>query len=143
MGRRNKDRITRIEAGKEQSIAVKAALNNPVTRTLVAAASRKQVSAELGKASLTEQIEVLNSITPNRVGRAIMKKAPREIDKGIQRFLKQGQDVTIDSLLEEVRTAPGFLSMCERAGVTYAWFEQLARERIQASSLPIRGDVNG
>ena len=74
-------------------------------------ASRGAVVDELGKATTEEQIEVLGSISPSKVGKAIMKKAPREMDKGIAKLRGMGKPVTVDNLLEEARTTSGFLDM--------------------------------
>ena len=129
MGRRNRERIERIRHGEEQSIAAQI-LSNPTVRRTVAVASKGAVLRELRNASTEEQIGVLGSISPSKVGRAIMKNAAKEIDEGIQTFLRQGRKVTVDGLLEEARNTPGFLDMCAGTGVSYKWFEELARERM-------------
>jgi len=104
-----------------------------VSRKAVAIASRGAVVRELKQASTSDQIEVLNTtVSPSKLGKAIMSKAPKEMDKGIREFQKRGKKITVSSLLEEVRTTAGFLEMCERAGVSYKWFEELAKERIKA-----------
>ncbi len=107
-------------------------LGNPIARKAVQVASRGAVISELQKASTSEQLEVLSSISPSKVGKTIMAKAPKEMDKGIRDFIRQGKGLTVDRLLEEVRATPGFLAMCENAGVPYQWFEKLAEERIKA-----------
>ncbi len=132
MGRKNRERIELIRQGKEQPIAQsKRILNSSIGRGAVKLASRKGVVDELSRASIWDQIEVLGSIPPSKVGKAIMQKAPGEMDKGIRKFQQQGKKVTVEGLLEEVRTTPGFLAMCENAGIPYAWFQELARERMK------------
>jgi hypothetical protein len=131
MGKRDRERIERIERGEEQPISTQRGLNNPIARTAVKLASRGKVIETLSAASTEEQIEVLGSISPTKVGKAIMRKAPKEMDAGIAKFRKLGKKITVDALLEEVRTTPGFLVMCESAGVPYSWFEELAQERMK------------
>jgi len=134
VGKRDRERVERIERGMEKPISVKG-LNNPVARTAVKLASRKGVVDKLTRATTSQQIEVLGGISPTKVGRAIMRKAPGEMDRGIRRFRDRGRQITVALLLTEVRTTPGFLAMCENAGVSYAWFEQLARERMKKHSI--------
>ncbi len=124
----------RIQRGDEQHFAAPA-LRNPIARKAVVIASHGAVVQRLKEASLGEQIEVLGSVSPSKVGGVIMRKAPAETDRGIRNFQKQGKKVTVGGLLEEVRTTPGFLTMCENAGVTYTWFERLARERMRAHGI--------
>ncbi len=130
MGKRDRERVERLQRGEEESISVRG-LNNPLARTAVKLASRRGVVRELTKATTDQQIEVLGSTSPSKVGRAIMRKAPGEMDRGIRKSQNQSRKVTVAGLLTEVRTTPGFLSMCENAGVSYAWFERLARERMK------------
>src|SRR3972149_3242574 len=115
MGRRDRERRERIRAGTETSIAA-GVLDNLVARKAVALASRGTVIAELQKAETSEQIDVLSSISPSKVGKAIRRKAPSEMDKGIRTLQKQGKLVTINALCAEIKSTPGFLAMCEQAG---------------------------
>ena len=135
MGRRDKERIARIEAGQEKPISAKS-LDNPVARKAVAFASRGSVIDELRKAGTSDQIDVLNSqvasAQPGKLRKAITSKAPKEMDKGIKKLQKEGKDVTVDALCAEIKTTPGFLSMCERVGLGLTWFEKLAKERMEA-----------
>ena len=110
-------------------------LSNPVARKAVAVASRDAVISELKKASTEEQIEVLASVSPSKVGKAIMRKAPAEMDKGIRELQKKNVPVTVDNLCAEIRSTPGFLVMCENAGLSLEWFESLAKERMEAHGL--------
>lgn len=138
MGRRDRERIARIREGKEEPISAKA-LDNPVARKAVAFASRGAVVAELRKAEISDQIDVLNSQVvssrPDKLRKAMASKAPKEMDKGIKRLQKEGKNVSVDALCVEIKTAPGFLPMCERIGLDLAWFEKLAKERMEAHGL--------
>ena len=135
MGRRDRERIARIDAGLEKSVSAKA-LDNPIARKAVALASHSAVIDELRKASTSDQIDVLNSRVassrPDKLRKAIASKAPAEMDKGIRKLQKEGKDITIDALCAEIKTTPGFLSMCEQVGLDLAWFEKLAKERMEA-----------
>ena len=139
MGRRDRERIARIRAGLEKPISAKKALDNPVPRKAVAFASRGAVVDELRKASISDQIDVLNSrvasTSPGKLHKAIASKAPKEMDRGIKKLQKEGKPVTVDALCDEIKTTPGFLSMCERVGLTLEWFENLAAERMEALGL--------
>ena len=110
-------------------------LSNPVARKAVAVASRDAVISELKKASTEEQIEVLASVSPSKVGKAIMRKAPAEMDKGIKELQKKDVPVTVENLCAEIKSTPGFLTMCEQAGLSLEWFESLAKERMEAHRL--------
>lgn len=124
---------------KQRVQARNAALSNPVARKAVAFASRGAVIDELRKAETSDQIDVLNgqvaSARPDKLRKAIASKAPREMDKGIKKLQKEGKDVTVDALCAEIKSTPGFLSMCERVGLDLEWFEKLAKERMEAHGL--------
>ena len=138
MGRRDRERIERITSGKEKPFRN---LGNPIVRKAVAFASRKGVVEELSRGTTGEQVSRLEELRgsgtlPDRkLKEAIMRKAPKEMDKGIAKFQKQGKEITVHNLLEEVRTERGFLDMCERVGITYDWFKNLARERMRAKGV--------
>ncbi len=138
MGRRDRERIERIKAGLEKPISAKV-LDNPIARKAVAFASRGVVVDELRKADISNQIDVLNSQVassrPDKLRKAIASKVPKEMDKGIKRLQREGKVVSVDSLCAEVKATPGFLPMCERVGLDLAWFEKLAKERMEANGL--------
>jgi hypothetical protein len=94
---------------------------------------------ELRKAETSDQIDVLNSqvasTKPSKLRKAITSKAPSEMDKGIKKLQKEGKAVSVDALCAETKSTPGFLSMCERVGLDLAWFEKLAKERMEAHGL--------
>lgn len=104
-------------------------------------ASRKGVIAELSKGDTIEQVDRLDSLvgTGNLPGgklkAAIMSKAPKEMDKAIKKFQKQGKEITVDLLCSEVKTTPGFLPMCEGVGLSLEWFEDLAKQRMEVHKL--------
>ena len=116
---------------KERREAMKSGLGNPIARKAVAIASRGAVIDELKKATTEEQIEVLGSVSPSKVGKALIQKAPREMDKSIRNLQKTGKKVTVKELCREIRETPSFLNMSEQAGVSYAWYEELAKERMK------------
>ena len=65
-----------------------------------------------------------------------MKKAPKLMDDGIRRIKQEGRTVTVEELCREVRNnVGGFLDMSESAGVLLEWYENLARERMEAFGL--------
>lgn len=139
MGKRNRERVGRIGRGEEESIASQAtpqAIGNPVIRKAVALASRKDVIGTLKQASTEEQMETLNSTVagqqPTKLRRALMKKAPGEMDKAIRDFQKKGKPITVESLTKEARETPSFVAMCARVGLEMSWFDDLARERMKA-----------
>ena len=110
-------------------------LSNPIIRKAVAISARGKVVNELQKATTDEQIEVLSSISPSKVGKALIKKAPKEMDKGIKELQKQGKRVTAEELCREIRETPSFLQMSEEAGVPYKWYEELAKQRMEAHKI--------
>ena len=120
---------------KERREVAKSGLGNPIARKAVAIASRGAVIDELKKATTEEQIEVLGSVSPSKVGKALMRKAPREMDKGIRNLQKTDKKVTVKELCREIRETPSFLRMSEQAGVTYAWYENLAAERMKSHGI--------
>lgn len=135
MGRRKRERRERIQLGLETPIAGR------VAKKVLAFASRKGVIGELSKGTVSEQTNKLNELVGDgalpggSLAKAIRQKAPKEMDKAIKQFRKQGKEITVDSLLVEVRETPGFLKMCESAGLDYGWFERLAKERMEAHGL--------
>jgi len=142
MGCRNRERIARIEKGEEEPIAMQHAkrlVGNPIGRQILRQASRQGVVEELSKGDVTDQIARLDSLQGTgelpggKLANAIKKKAPGEMDKAIAKFKKQGKEITVDSLCAEIKTTPGFLQMCNNVGITLNWFEELARQRMEAN----------
>ena len=121
-------KASRIKRERREGVS---GLNNPIARTAVKVASRSAVLRELSQASTEDQIEVLSRVSLTKVGKALMKKAPREMDKGIRRLQREGKKVTVKELCREIRESSSFLRMSENAGVPYRWYEELAKERIK------------
>lgn len=64
------------------------------------------------------------------VKQQILQNSPVEMDKAIVKFHAMGKPVNPDSLLEDARNTPDFFAVCEKLGIPYSWFEQLAKDRI-------------
>lgn len=130
MGRRNRERIARIREGLEKPI-----------RHAIARSAHSRVVEELSKGTTDEQVSRLNEMAGTRelpagkLKEAIMVKAPKQMDEAIKKYRKEGKPITVDSLLVEVRTEPGFLKMCENVGLDYGWFKALAKDRMEAHGL--------
>ncbi len=134
MGRRNRERVEQIRAGLEQPISA-------LAREAAAFAGRGRVVVELSKGSVADQIDRLDELVSrgvlpaDKLRGAVMRKAPEEMDKAIKKFRREGKEITVDSLLAEVRSESRFLKMCEQVGLTYEWFEKLAKERMEVSGV--------
>ena len=143
MGRRDRERIQRVQAGEEESIAdrVRRLASNPIGRRILKKASHKGVVEELSKGDVTDQVHRLDSLSgtgelpEGKLAKAIRDKAPKEMDKAIKKFKKQGKEITVESLCAEIKSTPGFLDMCNNVGIAIEWFEDLARERMKASGV--------
>ena len=143
MGRRDRERKQRIQAGEEESIAgrVRRLAGNPIGRQILKRASHKGVVEELSKGDVTDQVHRLDSMAGTgelpggELARTIKSKAPKEMDKAIKKFKKQGKEITVESLCTDIKSTPGFLQMCNNVGITLEWFEDLARERMKASGV--------
>lgn len=131
MGSRDRERKAKIKQG----------ILKPFRNTAIKLAARGGVIRELSKGTTTEQIGKLDELATmgvlptSKLGKAIMDKAPKEMDKAIKKYQKEGKKITVDSLLVEVRSQRGFLDMCNKIGITYQWFEDLARTRMKAHSI--------
>jgi len=143
MGRRDRERIQRLQAGEEESIAdrVRRLASNPIGRRILKRASHKGVVEELSKGDVTDQVHRLDSMAgtgelpEGKLAKAIRDKAPKEMDKAIKKFRKKGEEITVDSLCAEIKSTPGFLQMCNNVGITLEWFEDLARERMKVNGV--------
>lgn len=115
--------------------------NNPIGRQILKRASHKGVVEELSKGDVTDQVHRLDSMAGTgelpggKLAKAIKDKAPKEMDKAIKKFRKQGKEITVESLCAEIKSTPGFLQMCNNAGITLEWFEELAKERMEANGV--------
>ena len=147
MGRLKRLRRERVAAGLEEPMRDKVAkvAGNPVGRRVLATASRKGVVSELTKGSTedvvrnADELVATGTVSDQVMRKAIMDKAPKEMDKGIRKFQKEGREITVDSLCREVKTTPGFLETCARVGIPLEWFENLARERMAAKGIVQEG----
>lgn len=134
MGKKSKEHRHKVQSRN-------AALNNPVTRKAVSLISRQGVVAELTKGSVTDQtiklVELVSegNLPASRLREALMKKAPKEMDKAIKKYRKEGREITVESLTAEAKSEQGFVKMCERVGLEISWFDNLARERMEAHGL--------
>jgi len=145
MGRAKRERRERVAAGLESSIAeterAKRMANNPIGRQILKRASHKGVVEELSKGDVTDQVHRLDSmagtgeLSEDKLAKAIKGKAPKEMDKAIKKFKKQGKEITVESLCTEVKATPGFLQMCNNVGITLKWFENLARQRMEVNGV--------
>lgn len=108
-------------------------------RKAIAVAAHHDVVRELREASTEDQIEALDRTVgrnkPSRLRDALMQKAPAEMDKAIRKFKREGRPVTVETLTEEARNTPSFVSMCRNVGLEMSWFEELARKRMEKAGL--------
>lgn len=119
------------------------ALGNPIGRKAVAFASHKGVVAELSKGSVDDQTSRLNemvglgTLSSGKLAESIKKNAPKEMDKAIKKYKKENRMITVDTLLEDVREQTGFLNMCNKVGITYQWFEELASNKMKEHKIGV------
>jgi len=131
MGRRDRERKAQIKQG----------ILKPFRNTAIKLVARGGVIRELSKGTTTEQIGKLDelgtagALPDSKLRKAIVDKAPKEMDKAIRKYQKEGRKITVDSLLVEVRSQQGFLDMCNKVGITYKWFEDLALAKMKAHSI--------
>ena len=132
----------RTDKGRER---VKRLALNPIGRAVLKKASHGGVVKELSQGTTEDQIGRLDSLQGTGelpggdLAKAIKSKAPKEMDKAIKKFQKEGKEITVDSLCAEIKSTPGFLQMCNNAGITLEWFEGLAKERMKAHG--VTGDT--
>jgi hypothetical protein len=130
MGKKDKEHRKKVELRNIM-------LGNPITRKAVALVSHKAVVTELSKGSLADQsyglIDMVNSgaLKTSKLANALKSKAVKEMDKAIRDFQKRHKEISVETLTAEVREETAFLEMCNCVGITLAWFEDLARERIK------------
>jgi len=116
-------------------------VGNPIGCQILKRASHKGVVEELSKGDVTEQVGRLDSMSGagelpgGKLAKAIKDKAPKEMDKAIKKFKKQGKEITVENLCAEIKSTPGFLQMCNNVGITLEWFEGLASERMKANGV--------
>ncbi len=131
MGKASRERRERVRAGLELSWVQKA----------TAVLGRRGVIRELSKGSVDDQTARLDELRgsgelpQSNLRDSIVSNAPGEMDKAIRKYLKKGKPVTVATLCEEVRNNQSFLKMCTGVGLDLSWFENLARERMEAYGL--------
>lgn len=139
MGRRNRERRERIVGGDESlrvSQQVSRIVSNRLGSRIFRRMARSKVVSYLQGNSTEEAIDNLATLAAEDSGKAtavrdaILAKAPAEMDKGIDKCRRRGIEVTVDNLLSEVRSTPGFLSMCASVGISEQYFINLAKERM-------------
>ncbi len=117
------------------------AVRNPVVKRVAEAVARRSVVKELSKGSVDDQAARLDELRgsgelpQSNLRDSIVSNAPGEMDKAIRKYLKKGKPVTVDTLCAEVRNNQSFLKMCTGVGLDLSWFENLARERMEAYGL--------
>ena len=118
---------------------IRLGIGNPIARKAVSFASRGQVVNDLRKAETDDQIDVLNQTVigqqPGKLRKAIMDKAPKEMDKAIKTLQKQNKPITVEILTAEAKSTPSFVNMCRNVGIEMSWFEELARKRMEDHGL--------
>lgn len=141
MGRRDKERKERLESGQEQPFAqqrdaARRALRNPISRKVLSRLVHKDVVKELSEGTTDDQIERLDAVVESsKLKKALMDKAPGEMDKAIKLFRKQGKEIGVGSLCAEIKNTPSFLKMCANVGLEVSWFEELAKKRMEANGI--------
>ena len=133
MGKAKREHKERVAAGLEQPF--RAGEISRAARLGIQVAARKDVVNTLKAADTVDQIEALDQTVaaskPEKLKKALMKNAPKEMDKAIKKYQKEGKPITVDALCHEIKTTPGFLQMCQMVGLDLEWFENLARERME------------
>lgn len=108
-------------------------------RKATAVAAHHDVVRTLQESSTEDQIEALDRTVgrdkPNRLHDALMQKAPAEMDRAIRKFKREGRPITVETLTEEARNTPSFVSMCRNVGLEISWFEELAKKRMEKAGL--------
>lgn len=126
MGKRNRERIARILAGKESALSAR------VKETMVSAGV-----STVEKYSVDKQIQFLadalheGRLSPNKLRRELERNAPLEMRKGADKLIKQGRAINVDALLMEYRSSEGFQELATEVGLNQQWFTELAKQECQ------------
>jgi hypothetical protein len=102
---------------------------------------RRAVERELTRGTTDQQIGKLDELMDHNVleggvlKNAIMQKAPDEMDKAIRKFRKKGKEISVATLCAEIYENKQFQNTCSRIGLTVAWFEELAAERMKKAGV--------
>lgn len=129
MGKRDRERINQIKQGiikPFRNVAIKAIAYNGVKDELMKGETSDQVNRLSG---LMDE----NVLPSEKLKKAIMKSAPKEMDNATKKYKKQGKEITVDLLVEEVeRNEGGFRQLAENVGLTMDYFRTLAKERMSS-----------
>ena len=123
MGRRDRERIARIQAGEE--VAISAEEREKATNRGVAV---------LQKLTLGQQIDALSTSaavgtrSPAAIRKALEANAPKEMRKGADKLARKNKPVTVDALLKEYRSNKKFQEMAAGVGLDEMWFMALAEK---------------
>lgn len=110
-------------------------------RALQSPKAHETVVKELSKGSIDDQVNKLIELTgvnnkfQSAIKDSILKNAPKEMDKAIEKYKKVGKPITVESLTKEVRDNKQFLALCSKNGISLEYFEDLARQRMEANNL--------
>ena len=91
---------------------------------------------ELQKMGTDNQIKVLRDslheglLKPDKLRRALMDNARKEMRKGGDKLRKKGEPITVDVLLEEYHGNNDFQELATEIGLNEAWFSGLAEKEI-------------
>lgn len=102
--------------------------------------AKSAAASQLKKAATNDQIAILSSaidegvLSKREIRRQLERNAPNEMRKGCRKQIKEGKTPTVDSLLTEYRTVPGFKELAERCELTEQWFVELAEQVIKEES---------
>lgn len=127
MGKRDRERIARIESGIIKPISEK-------TRERVVKAG----TSILKHLSFNSQVNVLaESLRTGRMSReylqsVLKENAPSEMRKGIIKLNNKGQALTVDNLLKEYRSDKGFQDLANEVGLSEQYFVDLATSELEA-----------
>ena len=123
MGRKDRERIERLQSGKEKPFRNENRLMDTGVKVLQALSKDKQVDV------LNEYIGT-GKLSKGKLRETLEDKAPHEMRKGIRKLKKKNRPVTVDNLLEEYRKDKPFQQLANSVGLDEKWFINLALEEI-------------
>ncbi len=129
MGRRDRERRERIQAGLEEPIAPHRTVTEEDRNRI-----HKVGYSVLRAMNTSNQVKVLreslrlNKLSPDRLRKALEDNAGREMQKGANKLRKRSKPVTVDALLEKYHKDVGFQELAAEVGLDEAWFTALAEK---------------
>lgn len=133
MGKRDRERVERIKFGN---------LFERIRNTGIKLATYGQVKGELLKGDTSDQVNKVNELIgggllpESKLKKIIMAEAPKEMDKAIKKYQKEGKEITVDTLTAEVESnKDGFRDLAGRAGLDLDYFRGLAKRRMEAKGI--------